>query len=214
MYIQLNEQNQYLRTLPSGNIEFSPTVFQPAHTLTPEQAEQFRVYPLTPAEAPAYNPITHAVRPADPALIDGQWVQQWDVFQLSDAEIAERTEALKTSLLNQVTQLRWERETGGITLPGGVRVGTSIEDQNRITSVTANAKLAGVSTVDFKAATGWVTLTLAEVQGIAAAIATHVQACFSAERAHHEAIDSITTLEGLRGHDLSAGWPGESEGAP
>lgn len=108
MHIQLNEQNQYLHDLPSGNIEFSPTVFQPAHTLTPEQAEQFRVYPLTPTEAPAYNPITHAVRPADPALIEGQWMQQWEVYPLPAEEVATNqaaaAQALQTAIVNATQQ--------------------------------------------------------------------------------------------------------------
>lgn len=155
-------------------------------------------------------------------LPDGFADEDWDFLVVTDgvvtvdavARAAQELADAKASLKQQATALRWEREKGGITLPVGIQIATGTEDQNRITSVIANAQLAGVSTVDFKATTGWVTLTLAEVQGIAAAIAVHVQACFSAERAHHEAIDAITTLEGLRGHDLSAGWPGESEGAP
>ena len=96
--------------------------------------------------------------------------------------------------------------TGGIALPVGGRVGTTIDDQNRITSVITNAALAGVESVDFKAASGWVTLSLEEVRGIAAAIAVHVQACFSAERAHHAAIDALDLL-GTQTYDVSIGWP-------
>ena len=87
MYIQLNDQNQYPRTLPSGNIEFSPTVFQPAHTLTPEQAEQFRVYPLTPTEVPAYDTITHGVRAATPVKVGNDWHQAWEVFPLPAEDV-------------------------------------------------------------------------------------------------------------------------------
>lgn len=115
----------------------------------------------------------------------------------------------KASLREQVTDLRWQHETGGITLSGGIQIATGTEDQNRITSVIANAQLAGVTTVDFKSSTGWVTLTLAEVQGIAAAIAVHVQACFSAERAHHEAIEALASIEALQAYDITAGWPAE-----
>lgn len=118
------------------------------------------------------------------------------------------------SLKEEITDLRWQHETGGLTLPSGVRVATGIEDQNRITSVIANAQLAGVEKVDFKAASGWVTVTVQELQAIAAAIAVHVQACFTAERVHHEAIDALTEQnEGEALHDaLSAysteqGWP-------
>lgn len=93
-----------------------------------------------------------------------------------------------------------------LTSPGGVTVGTTIDDQNRITSVIANAQLAGVDSVDFKAQSGWTTLSLEHMRGIAAAIALHVQACFSAERAHHEAINAASGAE-LYGYDINARWP-------
>lgn len=115
-----------------------------------------------------------------------------------------------------ITQKRWEVETGGIALPTGVRVATGIDDQNRITSVVANAERSGLAEFDFKAESGWVRFTLAELQGIAMAIAQHVQACFSAERLHHEAIDVLAEQyendpEGLQSalaaYDESQDWP-------
>ena len=113
----------------------------------------------------------------------------------------------KDALTARATSLRWEHETGGLTLPTGARVATGVDDQNRITSVIANAELAGVASVDFKAASGWVTLTLPEVRAIAGAIALHVQACFSAERAHHEAIATLPDLAACDAYDVTAGWP-------
>ena len=115
-------------------------------------------------------------------------------------------EQKRTSLISAVTALRWEKETGGLTLPSGITVGTRTEDQNRITTVIANAQLAGVTTVNFKAASGWVTLQLSEVQTLAAAIALHVQACFSAERTHHEAIAALNDAA-LDSYDITTGWP-------
>lgn len=120
------------------------------------------------------------------------------------------------SLKTAITQKRWEVETGGITLPTGVSIATGIDDQNRITSVIANARLAALETVSFKAASGWVTLTLAELESVAAAIAMHVQQCFSAERAHHEAVDALQQLhvdddgalqQALEAYDVEQGWP-------
>lgn len=118
------------------------------------------------------------------------------------------------SLKEEITALRWQHETGGLTLPTGVRVATGIDDQNRITSVIANATMAGVEKVDFKAASGWVTVTVQELQAIAAAIAVHVQACFTAERAHHEAIDALAAKykgealqAALAAYDVQSGWP-------
>lgn len=118
------------------------------------------------------------------------------------------------SIKELITKKRWEVETGGITLPNGIRVATGIDDQNRITSVVANAERAGLEEVDFKSAEGWVKVTLAELQAIATAIALHVQACFSTERAHHEAIDVIARVEDeedqkelLKNYDFSKDWP-------
>lgn len=34
-----------------------------------------------------------------------------------------------------------------------------------------------------------------------------LQACFSAERAHHEAIGAIASIEALQAYDVTAGWP-------
>ena len=108
----------------------------------------------------------------------------------------------KRQLRERASALRWQHETGGIDI-GGVRVLTGTEDQNRI----ASALIGAPATLDFKAESGWVTLTLAELQGIAAAITAHVQACFTAERAHHDAIDALETLEAAQAYDVEAGWP-------
>lgn len=115
----------------------------------------------------------------------------------------------RTDLLAAATTKRWEVETGGVGLPNGIRVGTLKADQDRVTSVIANADLAGVTSVDFKAASGWVTLDMVSVRLIAKAIALHVQACFSAERAHHEAIAALADEE-LDAYDLNTGWPAQA----
>ena len=112
----------------------------------------------------------------------------------------------RAALKAAATAKRWEVETGGITLPGGVQVSTGTADQNRIASVIATAALGGVESVEFKAASGWATLTLEQLRGIAAAIALHVQACFAAERKHHGAIDAASDAA-LASYDVDAGWP-------
>lgn len=118
------------------------------------------------------------------------------------------------SLKEDITKKRWEIETGGISLPNGLNVATGIDDQNRITTVVANAERSGIDEFDFKAISGWTRVTLAELQEISSSIARHVQACFSAERAHHEAIDSIALTDDpvlrqaeLDSYDTSKGWP-------
>lgn len=112
----------------------------------------------------------------------------------------------RAALVAAVTAKRWESETGGITLPNGTRVLTGKSDQNRITSVIVNAEIAGIQSVDFKSDSGWVTLSIGEIKGIAAAIGAHVQACFTAERMHHEAIAALDAA-GIETYDINTGWP-------
>lgn len=65
--------------------------------------------------------------------------------------------------------------------------------------------------MDFKAQSGWVQLTAAELQVIALAISVHVQACFTAERVHHEAIEHLQTQADVDAYDVLAGWPPGSD---
>lgn len=120
---------------------------------------------------------------------------------------ARTLEQIKQDLITAATTARWEHETGGIVIEG-VRVGTTLDDQNRLSGVLASITLGGLERVDFKAQSGWVELTAAQLQGIARAISAHVQACFSAERAHHEAIALIESHELAELYDLAGGWPG------
>ncbi|MDN6885275.1 DUF4376 domain-containing protein [Variovorax sp. CAN2819] len=132
---------------------------------------------------------------------DGAWVLE-AIPVIEPPTIEER----RAALVAAVTDKRWEVETGGITLPTGTRVLTGKSDQNRITSVIVNAEIAGIQSVDFKSDSGWVTLSIGEIKGIAAATGAHVQACFTAERMHHEAIAALDAA-GIETYDINTGWP-------
>lgn len=124
-------------------------------------------------------------------------------------------EQLRASHQAAATDRRWVVMTGGITLPSGVRVGTAIDDQNRITSVVANAGLAGLADsdlVDFKAASGWVQISSGDIKQIAGLIGQFVQDCYTAERGHHDAIEAIDDYMLLEAYDVDTGWP--SDGTP
>lgn len=156
---------------------------------------------------PNVSPFTQRVEESAPVEIGGAWTQTWMVVPLSEEEQGAAIDQAKATLTEQVTAHRWAVETGGITLPNGVQIATGTADQNRVTTVIANATLAGIDTVEFKAATGWVTLALDQVRGIAAASALHVQACFTAERAHHEAIEALTDPAEIEAYSVNTNWP-------
>lgn len=150
-------------------------------------------------QPPTYDPLTQTLVFDGVELVDGIYRARYTLAPLP-------AEQVRAALMAAVSAKRWAVETGGLTLPGGATVGTTIDDQNRITSVIANAQLAGVVSVDFKAQSGWVMLSLEHMRGIAVAIALHVQACFSAERAHHEAIAAASDAD-LYSYDINVGWP-------
>ena len=184
--------------------------------LTDEMLEELGVYSVKQV-VPVYNPITQGVREITPALSSkGEYEQQWDVYELDPAQVDENIVAAKADLIEAATAKRWAVMTGGISLPGGMHVGTTIDDQNRITSVVANAALVGLtdeSLVDFKSNSGWVQISIGQVKAIAGAIGQFVQACYSSERQHHEAIDLLVTAQELRAYDVSTGWGQPDDGA-
>lgn len=163
-----------------------------------------------PTPQPTYDSITHGVREIAPALSSkGEYEQQWEVYGLDSEQVAENIESAKTRLIDAATSKRWDVMTGGMSV-NGMQIGTTIDDQNRITSVVANAALVGLtdeSLVDFKSNSGWVQISIFQVRAIAGAIGQFVQACYTAERTHHEAIELLTTPAEIKAYDVNAGWP-------
>lgn len=157
---------------------------------------------VTPTEPPAAKFSTPVEK--TPEKVGDEWVQQWELQPITLAEAKERLKAAATGR-------RWEAETGGITLPSGIAVNTATDDQQRIDTAISCMERYELESVDFKAATGWVTLTLQQLRDIGQAITLHVQACFAAERAHHEAIDALETIEDAEKYDVNSGWPGQGQ---
>ncbi|WP_053845525.1 DUF4376 domain-containing protein [Paracidovorax avenae] len=163
---------------------------------------------VMPVAPPEHNPATHRVEEAAPVQAGGAWVQTWRLVKLNAAELAQLLAAEQARLAAAATALRWDIETGGITLPGDLRIDTARSDQDAITRVLVNAQAAGITSVRFKAASGWVELSLEQLRQIANAVALHVQACYDAEHAHHSVIQAMTTLAQAQAYDVHSGWPG------
>lgn len=138
-------------------------------------------------------------KPSDAHLFD------WNTHHWYDPRSIDE---LREHIKAQITEMRWQVETGGVTLPNGIKVKSAKDDQDRITAVLVNMQVSGMTSVDFKAASGWVTLTYEQVGGIAQAVALHVQSCFSMERLHHEAVDALVGRDDLLAYDFLVGWGG------
>jgi hypothetical protein len=127
------------------------------------------------------------VRPSGrgPALtVNGDGSQVNLVWPGGSADSAWQAMELKA----YAAEVRWQRASGGLTLPNGVRVDTSDASQDKITAALLILERGWVSSISFKAVSGWATLDLAAMTGIAQAVAAYVQACFAAEK---ECLDAI-----------------------
>ena len=165
---------------------------------------------LSPLEKNHYLVPGNCLEAAPPTAPSGMWpfadAGTWELRALPvepEPTLEERRERLKDA----ATAHRWAVETGGITLAGGVQIKTAPEDQARIGQVIQGMEAQGYTDVPFKAASGWLTLTLADMKGVLMAIAAHVRACFEAERAHHEAIDALPDASAVESYDVLANWP-------
>lgn len=94
----------------------------------------------------------------------------------------------------EISAARYALETGGINLPGGSRISTDRDSQAMITGALLTVQRNPAAIIDWKGETGWVQLDKPAVEAIADAVSHHVQACFSAERAKHEALAALTTF--------------------
>jgi len=115
-----------------------------------------------------------------------------------------RTQA---SLLAGVATKRWQAETGGIVVAGSP-IKTDRESQAQLSSAYTSLKSGLIDDTPWKAdGDTFVLVTLAGLELIAQAVATHVRACFAAEEAHCIAIAALQTQAELDAYDIDTGWP-------
>ena len=115
---------------------------------------------------------------------------------------ATRAAAARADLLARLAELRWRRECGGVTLADGTRIATDARSVGTLTAAVKSLQDGMIAApIAWKFPTGWRDITLAELEACAGAVARHVQACFTAERA---VADAIAAREDLSGFDLAA----------
>jgi hypothetical protein len=102
-------------------------------------------------------------------------------------------EDYKKLKLEEIAAKRYEFETSGLTLNGTV-IDTSRESQSILTSAYISLKNNLITSVDWKDSTGvFVTLGLAEIEALSAAVSAHVQSAFTKEKMLTEQVTAATT---------------------
>jgi len=155
-------------------------------------------YLIEPVAAPTPNP-GERVTAGDPEEYEtGKWRETWLV---TDTPLSE----VKARRIAELSALRYQHETAGITL-SGMTIETDRQSQALITGAWSISQINPAILIDWKAETGWIQIDAATISGIAMAVASHVQACFSNERVLSTAIAAATTIEALNAVDLTVGW--------
>lgn len=160
---------------------------------------------LIPAHAtevapPEFNSTSHTCR-----FIDGVWV----VAEIPQPEPEPQTpptlDDVKAIKLTKLAEKRYEVEIGGISV-GGINVKTDRESQATLTGAWVAGQINPTALIDWKGADGWAQIDKAAVELLAGEVGTHVQRCFSREKAHCDAIDALATIEAVETYDITTGW--------
>lgn len=117
---------------------------------------------------------------------DSPLVQQQRIALITHNYSAAVVSWLETLRLREpaahLADYRWRKETGGLTLTSGVRMQTDRISQSQLTStLIAMAEGMVPSPVKWKALSGWVDMTEADIRAAASEVAEHVAKCFAAE---------------------------------
>lgn len=102
-------------------------------------------------------------------------------------------EQAKEAKLQEIASWRYAQEVGGINV-GGAVIRTDRGSQATVGSALASFQNGFVSSIDWKAANGWIKVNQEQLTDIGAAVAVHVQACFSHERMFCEMVDAAKTV--------------------
>jgi len=111
---------------------------------------------------------------------------------------------VRADLLDRVATFRRTMETAGITV-GDVAVDTSRTSQAMLTQAYASLQAGFIQSVDWKGADGWHALTKDQVTGLAQAVASHVESCFTKEKNIGLQIAALAD-ESLNTFDIAAAW--------
>lgn len=155
------------------------------------------VYTVVVTKAALLDYQTHQQQPL--ALANGKVTQAYTAVDV-DLDVA------KEQAREVLADKRYEVETGGITV-NGTLVKTDRETQAILTAARTRALEDANFSVDWKISNGvFATLDAATIIAIANAVADHVQACFSNEKALDALIEAAADVDAVRAVDIQSGW--------
>ncbi|MEW6595639.1 MAG: DUF4376 domain-containing protein [Thermodesulfobacteriota bacterium] len=192
------KDGQLIKVSNEDNVEWEGVTIPHVSLLTPAERHAAGIYDFVHAtQVPAYHRAGATTYTIDNVAGTVTEAAEHIPLPLEDVVATRKGE---------LAAYRYQIETGGVTV-GGSQVATDRESQAMIAGAKLFSDMNPAALVDWKTATGWVQIDAATITAIANAVGAHVQACFSAERAHSAALDALSTVEGVAAYDITTGWP-------
>ena len=119
-----------------------------------------------------------------------------------DAETLAREAKVRSNRASQIAARRYAAEVSGITVEG-MPIATDRDSNSLITGAALAASLDPSYSVQWKTSDGFVTLSAAQILGLASAVRARVQACFNREAVLLGAVADGTITSEM----LEEGWP-------
>lgn len=143
-----------------------------------------------------------------PGLVDASIGSEksdlWDGFVFSKT-VVPLNEAILAKK-DEVSAYAKTIETSGVIV-GGITIGTAREDQARVTGAVKLMERRSTESIDIETKSGpWIKAGLTTLQAIEDATWDHLKATAANCKAHHDAIDLLTTTQAVNDYDFSTGW--------
>ena len=153
------------------------------------------IYPVKEDKSPISTDTQFYGEPK--LYLDGETVTAtYPVLAKTPEQLLAELAGAKEAKLAELAEARWLAETGGLTLPDGTVIKTDRESQALLTGAAFSLYADPTAKVEWKADKGkWVDLDSKQVLMIAGAVRSHVQGCFSKERALSEKVNACTSVE-------------------
>jgi hypothetical protein len=156
---------------------------------------------------PACDPMHQAVREAAPVYQDGQWLQQWEIYELNAEDVAINMAAAKSAAWERIKSERDRRAALGVKVGAHWYHSDQKSRTQQLGLVLLGASIpAGLQwkTLTFTPPPVFVSMTPALAQAIVGATAASDTAIFTAAEAHRLAMEAG---DAPQDYDFSVGWP-------
>jgi hypothetical protein len=119
---------------------------------------------------------------------------------------------IRQDMQNRLAEIRYQRETAGITMPDGFLIRTDRESQFQILGVSLSFQAGVITSTQFKGLNEWKIIDAAYAESVTKAVTDYVQACFANEKSISDSI-AAADFGGLQSINLDAGWPAQQVSA-